>query len=622
MIARAAALCLLVLLASLRSGHAQEEILDFASRIDVQPNGDLIVEETIRVRAAGDKIKRGIYRDFPTLYRGWMGLRVEVPFDVQSVTRDGTKENWRTTLRSNGVRLYIGSADIPLRPGIVTYQIRYRTARQLGFFADHDELYWNVTGNGWDFPILKASACVNLPPGTPVQSVNAFTGASGSKDGNFQTPARAGCDAFFLTTTPLSSGEGLTIVVNWPKGYVSPPTLQNEVTAVILANRGLVFGGVGLLLVAVYFSAMWFVFGRDPESGPIIAQFAPPDGLNPQDVRYLNGLGTCDDRSFASAVLHLAVQRALTIQDSAKAKFSLIKNPSAQLDPDEDALWRAIFSDGSPLELVQRNHQTVQAAKKQLRQSVSAKSSGLFTTNTTFWVVGLVLTLAPLGVSLLDASEPTGAIFMLVWMTIWSVGCAALSNGVVTALRGSQKWSAIPLALFSIPFFIGWLFGFWMLVQAASIWVSVIYLCGITMCGLFHYLLKRPSVEGQRARDHIRGFRHYLAVAEADRLNLENPPDRTPELFEKFLPYALALGVEQEWAENFSGILEAAGECPDWYEGSVRGFTAAGIATVLGSSFAGAISSASTAPGSSSGGGGGGGGSSGGGGGGGGGGGW
>lgn len=611
---------LILLLVPSTQVRAQEEILDFSSRIEVQANGDLIVEETIRVRAEGDKIKRGIYRDFPTLYRGWMGLRVEVPFDVQSVTRDGTQENWHTELRENGVRLYIGSAEVPLRPGVVNYEITYRTARQLGFFEDHDELYWNVTGNGWDFPILKASACVNLPPGTPVQSVSAFTGAKGSTEKNFQLFARAGCDAFIQTTAPLASGEGLTMVVNWPKGYVTAPTIGDETAAVILANRGLVLGAAGLLLVAAYFSAMWFAFGRDPERGMIIAQFAPPDGMNPQDVRYLDGLGTCDDRSFAAAVLHLAVQGALTIKEKGRKEFALIKNTAAKLDPDEDLLWTTIFKDGSPLDLVERNHKTVQAARKQLRQSVAAKSSGLFTSNTTLWVIGLVLTLAPLGISLLDASEPAAALFMLVWMTIWSIGCAALANGVISALRGSRKWTAIPLALFSIPFLAGWLFGFWMLVQATSIWVSVIYICGITMSIVFHHLLKRPSPEGQRVRDHIRGFRHYLSVAEADRLNLENPPDRTPALFEKFLPYALALGVEQQWAENFSGILESVNERPDWYQGSTAAFTAVGMATALGSTFSSAISSASTAPGSSSGSGGGG--SSGGGGGGGGGGGW
>jgi uncharacterized membrane protein len=151
--------------------------------------------------------------------------------------------------------------------------------------------------------------------------------------------------------------------------------------------------------------------------------------------------------------------------------------------------------------------------------------------------------------------------------------------------------------------------------------------------GLFIFLLKAPTVAGREILDQIEGFKMYLGVAEKDRLNLENPPERTPQLFEMFLPYALALGVEQKWSEQFAGVLAAAGAVPGqnnyspaWYSGdSWSHVGAASFAGALGGSLAGAISSASTAPGSGSGGdggGGGGGGSSGGGGGGGGGGGW
>jgi uncharacterized membrane protein len=138
---------------------------------------------------------------------------------------------------------------------------------------------------------------------------------------------------------------------------------------------------------------------------------------------------------------------------------------------------------------------------------------------------------------------------------------------------------------------------------------------------LFYHLLKKPTLEGRAILNEIEGFRHYLAVAEQDRLDLEHPPERTPELFEKFLPYAVALGVEQRWAEQFNEVLEAASYQPAWLEGSsVSRLSAVQLGSTLGSSMAQTISSASTAPGSRSGSGGGG--SSGGGGGGGGGGGW
>jgi uncharacterized membrane protein YgcG len=135
-----------------------------------------------------------------------------------------------------------------------------------------------------------------------------------------------------------------------------------------------------------------------------------------------------------------------------------------------------------------------------------------------------------------------------------------------------------------------------------------------------------PTREGRAVLDRIAGFRHYLSVAEEDRLDALHPPEKTPELFERYLPYAIALEVENDWASRFTSVLAAAaasgGSQPmGWYSGSSDPWNdPGGFADSVGGSLASSISSASTAPGSS--GGSGGGGSSGGGGGGGGGGGW
>jgi len=142
---------------------------------------------------------------------------------------------------------------------------------------------------------------------------------------------------------------------------------------------------------------------------------------------------------------------------------------------------------------------------------------------------------------------------------------------------------------------------------------------------LFYHLLKAPTVLGRRVMDHIEGFKMYLETAEEERLNMLSSPEKTPQLFEKLLPYALALDVEVEWTKKFADVLvRSRGESeysPLWYSGgSPSTFGVSGFTAGLGSALSGAISSSSTAPGSSSGSGGGG--SSGGGGGGGGGGGW
>ena len=157
-------------LIALAPAGAVERILSFVSDVAVERNGDLDVTETIRVQAEGNQIRHGILRDFPTIYTRNDGTRVEVGFTVQSVTRDGGSENWTLEGLSNGVRVRIGSADATVSNGPHTYVIKYVTTRQIGFFADYDELYWNATGTGWTFPIDQAEARIALPCGRSAQA--------------------------------------------------------------------------------------------------------------------------------------------------------------------------------------------------------------------------------------------------------------------------------------------------------------------------------------------------------------------------------------------------------------------------------------------------------------------
>jgi uncharacterized membrane protein len=136
--------------------------------------------------------------------------------------------------------------------------------------------------------------------------------------------------------------------------------------------------------------------------------------------------------------------------------------------------------------------------------------------------------------------------------------------------------------------------------------VAVIALL-IAQLVIYFYLLKAPTKEGRKVMDHIEGFKLYLSVAEKDELELRNPPEKTPELFEKYLPYAMALGVENKWGERFTSILARAMEegtyHPNWYTGAtLMAITSSSFAHDFGSSFSSAVSSSSIAPGSSSGG--------------------
>ncbi len=209
-----------------RPATADERILSFHSDITVVADASMQVSETIRVHAEGDQIRHGIYRDFPTDYRDRLQNRVHVDFDAESVTRDGNAEPFHTERQLNGVRVYFGSSDTLLAPGDYTYVLHYRTTRQLGFFDGFDELYWNVTGNGWDFPIDAASAAVTLPESVASSNLKleAYTGEQGQKGRDYVASADAPSHATFRATHVLAPREGLTIVVGFPKGIVAAPT--------------------------------------------------------------------------------------------------------------------------------------------------------------------------------------------------------------------------------------------------------------------------------------------------------------------------------------------------------------------------------------------------------------
>jgi hypothetical protein len=141
---------------------AEEKILSFHSDVTVNENASLLVKETIKVISEGQKIKHGIFRDFPVKYKEGTGKIIKVGFHVAGVKRDGRPDEFREAEQDNGVRVYIGNKDFVLPPGEHEYELTYTTDHQMGFFDGYDELYWNVTGNGWDFAIDKASALIHL----------------------------------------------------------------------------------------------------------------------------------------------------------------------------------------------------------------------------------------------------------------------------------------------------------------------------------------------------------------------------------------------------------------------------------------------------------------------------
>src|SRR3989442_6316601 len=273
---------------------AQEErILSYHSDIAVRPDASMRVTETIAVHGAGEEIRHGIYRDLPTEYRDNLGNRVKVAFEMLAVTRDGRSEPYHTEAMSNGVRIYVGARNVTIAPGDHTYTLTYGTRRQLGFFDDHDELYWNVTGNGWTFPIRQASAMVTLPPGVPREQirVTAYTGAQGSRAAAFRSETEPGPRISFDTTAALGPREGLTIVLGWPKGYVAEPTGQEKVRDFLSDNRSTLVGLIGPAPPPPSHSAPSPPPGPPPPTPPTPPPYAAPHPPPPSATPYLPPTG-------------------------------------------------------------------------------------------------------------------------------------------------------------------------------------------------------------------------------------------------------------------------------------------------------------------------------------------
>ncbi|MEJ2529458.1 MAG: DUF2207 domain-containing protein, partial [Gammaproteobacteria bacterium] len=305
---------------------ARERILDYHSDISVQQDGSMLVEEQIKVVAEGNQIKRGIYRDFPTEYRDGLNNRYNVSFDLLEVKRDGVSEPYHTKSISNGIRVYAGRSDYVIPHGEHSYTFLYKTNHQLGFFKGFDELYWNVTGNGWDFPIDHASARVHLPGTIPPDEirVEGYTGPRGSKAQNYTARVDYDGSALFETTTKLNRHEGLTIVTSWPKGYVSEPTDEQKMGRFLRDNSsaGIAIGGIALLLL--YYLAAWRKVGRDPEPGAIIPLYQPDSGYSPASMRFISRMGY-DNKSFSAAIVNMAVKGYLEIDESRTGVFTLRK---------------------------------------------------------------------------------------------------------------------------------------------------------------------------------------------------------------------------------------------------------------------------------------------------------
>lgn len=634
------ALALLAVLLFSLPAMAAETINAFTTDVVLKVDGSVEVTEIIEVNAEGSEIRRGIFRDIFTTLVNPDNSRLRSDLTVQSVTRDGRAEPYELEDVTTGIkRIRIGDANVYLDYGRHTYTIRYTMTRMGRFFEDHDELYWNATGNFWSFPILKSVTNITLPEGARISQLAGYTGTVGSTEQAVTVNRTSDRTATFTTNRTLAPGEGVTVAAAFQKGILAQPEGLTSLGNWISDHRDLVFPAFAVLLVLAYNLFAWSAVGRDPQKGTIIPLFHAPKGFSPALVHFVHKMGWTNSgwTAFTAAIFDLGVKGLVEIDNLDKNLKVTVKDKGAAADlpPGEKVIYDYIASKGT-LVVNTSNGLKLNEKRGEFVKTIETENRQVYFKNNGAYVFGAIaLSAALLGLLiLLGVMEP---IYLLV----------AVVGGIAVGVFASlfpKLWAGSLISKFIILVWLvlgggnlfGALFGFLSDFQIDNGLIAAFSIVVVNV--IFAFLMRAPTVQGRKVMDQIDGFKMYLDTAEKNRLNFEGKaPAMTVSRFESLLPYAIALGVEKPWSEHFEGelarhaVTDAADGIyqPSWYHSRSGWNTSGGgfgktVAAATSGMSAAMIAAQPVQSSSSgfSGGGGGGGGSSGGGGGGGGGGGW
>ncbi|MBY4615694.1 DUF2207 domain-containing protein, partial [Rhizobium redzepovicii] len=578
----------LLLMLAAPAAFAAEVIDSFASAIRLEKSGAMTVAETITVNAEGNRINHGIFRDFPLYFTDAEGRRRSVDFDMVSVTRDGEDEPWHTESISGGIRIYAGSADVSVTPGRHRYVFTYKTNRQIRYFDDHAELYWNVTGNGWIFPIRSATATVQLPLGVAATDTVFFTGPQGATGKNARVD-EAGAGLVFATTAPLAAGEGLTFAIRMPKGSIDPPSADMESTWWLKDNRNYFIGFGGLILVFAYYTRSWLKVGRDPARGVVVPRWDAPEGISPALVNYIDNKGFSGGgwTALASTALNLAVRGYVKLED---LKNSIVIQGTGKalgkekFQAGETELLKAVGGAGRTLTIDKANGERVKSVGQAFRSAIEKEHRGkYYNSNLAYTAGGIALSAASLVALFVFGSLQPDTIALMLVPTAIAVFVAVFVAGFMRSMhRGNSLFGKIvAIIATAVGVFVGISILAVVVLALASSLVQLhetpmlFAVGGIVLLNiLYFFIMGAPTPLGARMMDGIDGLRQYLTLAEKDRMNTAGAPEMSPQHFETLLPYAVALGVERPWSRTFETWLAAAAAgaaaayAPAWYSGN------------------------------------------------------
>lgn len=558
---------------------AREEIRAFASDVTLATDGSVQVVETIDVYAEGNQIRRGIYRDIPVTMQGASGNKIRIDLSVATVTRDGQPEVFRVERMGDFQRIWIGDPDNFISwDAVHRYVVAYRMDRMARPSADGgDELYWNATGNYWDFPVLTSVAQVHLPDGAVIANMAAYTGVLGSTESAVTITRESDTSAVFRTRRELGPGEGMSFAVSFQEGIVAYPEGTDAVLQSVSDSRDVWLPVLSVLVLLVYNFTAWLRVGRDPPKGTIIPLFHPPKGFSPALTHYVSKWGFANSgwTAMTAAIFNLGVKGLVKIDNPGKTlTVSVTGKEAVEKLPVGEKVLFDYFSGRGSVTFDKANGKDLGTKRGEFTSAIAQENRAVwFNNNTMFAVLSFVLAaLMIVGMVALDVLEP-------VWLFV------AVVVGVLVGIAGTALVGTIKSGnWFQRLFVLAWvgIFGFNLFGGALDIFSGVSINNAAIAAGslvvvsvVFAFLMRAPTVQGRKVMDEIEGFRLYLDTAEKNRLNISGEPPMSVERFERILPYAIALGVEKPWSEHFEAELarNAVTDAPDGY---VPGFYSGG----------------------------------------------
>lgn len=527
---------------------AVEEITNYHAILEPQKDGSLVVSEFITVNSLGKKIKRGIFRDLPKT-RG-------VSYRLISVRRDGRPEPSFTENVGGFWRINTGDDRFLPQNGTYTYELRYAAANVVRGFDGFDEVYWNVTGNGWDFPIANASAELRLPKGVGTLQSAAYVGRLGSGERGRLT------DGFLSAGRPLKPHEGLTIAVGFEKGFVKNPIKGSPPFKMPFPA---VWGATALMLL--YCGGTWLLFGRDPASLPVMPRFDPPKGVTAAQAGYVYFLGKKEETCFAAALIEGAQKGFFKITEGASS--FLVERLRGGENGEEKFFEKNVKF---PLKLYEVYDSNLALRLADFERFLKAKSAAYFEKNTIFSVFAVLCAALLTAVQLYLANVPfsldifVGAVFLL-------SGSASAAKAL-RPVRGRKKRyfeRGVALAA-SLPFLFFPFFLWRPLFQDPRIVEALCFLATCLLAAPFYaYLMHRPSVKGKRLEEHLEGMKKFMTAVHQD-----FPKEASFEKMDRLLPYAVLFGIEKEWVEKTERMIAGTTYAPSWYV-STRPFSSSDV---------------------------------------------